>query len=39
MQEMILLQKDEEAKNPLLYDLYELFESRVNFHGLDDPKT
>jgi hypothetical protein len=33
---MELLAKDEAEKNPALYDIYELFESRVNFHGFDD---
>jgi len=31
-----LLSKDEEEKNQDLYDIYEMFESRVNFNGFDD---
>ena len=34
--EMELLSKDEQEKNQNLYDIYELFESRVNFNGFDD---
>ena len=37
--EMELLKKDEEDKNPDLYDIYELFESRINFNGFDDVQT
>ena len=37
--EMELLKRDIETKNPVLEDIYELFESRVNFHGFEDPHT
>ena len=37
--EIELIKRDQQGKNPILEDIYELFESRVNFHGFEDPYT